>query len=315
MKKTQKPILGFGLGLRTEHYDTILKENPKVDWFEILSENYLVPGGKPIYFLEQICERYPVVMHGVSMSIGSSDPLDWDYLKQIKNLAEKTKAHWLSDHLCWTGIEGKNLHDLLPLPYTEEAVKHVVKRLKEVQDFLERRILIENVSSYVNYEQSTMSEWEFISAIAEEADSLILLDINNIYVSSVNHEFDPLEYISNVPAERIYQFHLAGHLNMGNYIIDTHDHDIVKPVWKLYEETLKRVGFVSTMIERDDHIPPLNEVIQELEEAKKIAQKICPEECKQLVIPSVVEGSHVASTESNQGDPSATLGMTRVSHA
>lgn len=271
-KLDKKPILGFGLGLRTEHYETILSENPKIDWFEILTENYFVPGGKPLYYLQQICERYPVVMHGVSMSIGSSDPLDWDYLKQVKALAEKTQAHWISDHLCWTGIDGKNLHDLLPLPYTEEAVKHVVKRIQEVQDFLGRRILIENVSSYLNYQQSKMTEWEFLSAIAENADCLILLDINNIYVSSVNHEFDPLDYIENVPAERVYQFHLAGHSDMGDYIIDTHDHDIVKPVWKLYEETLKRMGFVSTMIERDDHIPPLNEVLQELEEAKKIAK-------------------------------------------
>lgn len=277
MPHHQKPLLGFGLGLRTEHYDTILEENPKIDWFEILSENYLVPGGKPIYYLEQICERYPVVMHGVSLSIGSSDPLDWDYLKQIKRLAEKTKAHWLSDHLCWTGIDGKNLHDLLPLPYTEKAVKHVARRIREVQDFLERRILIENVSSYVNYQQSTMPEWEFISAISEEADCHILLDINNIYVSSVNHEFNPIDYIHHVPAERVYQFHLAGHLNKGNYIIDTHDHDVVKPVWDLYEASLKRIGLVSTMIERDDHIPPLAEVMKELEQAKKIAKKVYPE--------------------------------------
>ncbi len=276
-KLDKKPILGFGLGLRTEHYETILNETPKVDWFEILTENYLVPGGKPLYYLEKISERYPVVMHGVSMSIGSSDPLDWDYLKQVKNLAEKTQARWISDHLCWTGVEGKNLHDLMPLPYTEEAVKHVVKRIQEVQDFLERRILIENVSSYVNYQQSTLQEWEFVSAIAENSDSLILLDINNIYVSSVNHEFNPLDYIENVPFERVYQFHLAGHSDMGDYIIDTHDHDIVKPVWKLYEETLKRVGFVSTMIERDDHIPPLADVLLELDQAKKIAKKTCPE--------------------------------------
>jgi uncharacterized protein (UPF0276 family) len=276
-KLSKKPILGFGLGLRTEHYDAILFDNPAVDWFEILTENYLVPGGKPLYYLQQIVERYPVVMHGVSMSIGSSDPLDWDYLKQVKNLADTTKAHWISDHLCWTGVHGKNLHDLLPLPYTEEAVKHVANRIKDVQDFLERRILIENVSSYVNYQHSTMTEWEFVSAVAEESDSLILLDINNIYVSSVNHEFNPLDYIENVPFERVYQFHLAGHSDMGNYIIDTHDHDIALPVWELYEETVKRMGFVSTMIERDDHIPPLSELLQELDQAKKIAKRVIKE--------------------------------------
>lgn len=268
-----KPILGFGLGLRPEHYQAVLTENPAIDWFEILTENYLIPGGKPLYYLQQICERYPIVMHGVSMSIGSTDPLDWDYLQQVKALAKCTKARWISDHLCWTGIQGKNLHDLLPLPYTEETISHLVKRIKQVQDFLEQRILLENVSSYVSYQQSTMTEWEFLTRIAEEADCLILLDINNIYVSAINHEFDPMEYINHIPANRVYQFHLAGHANMGDYIIDTHDHDVVKPVWQLYKKALKKLGFVSTMIERDDAIPPLSELIIELDQARQIAEQ------------------------------------------
>ena len=186
------PSLGFGLGLRKEHYTSILDTSPEVDWFEILTENYLVPGGKPLYFLDQITERYPVVMHGVSMSIGSSDPIDMNYLKQVKELADRTKAHWISDHLCFTGLDGINAHDLLPLPYTEETVKFVSKKIRQAQDVLERRILIENVSSYITYKQSEgMSEWEFVTAVAEESDSLMLLDINNIFVSAFNHGFDP----------------------------------------------------------------------------------------------------------------------------
>ena len=200
-KKAKLPYLGFGLGLRVTHYETILNELPSVDWFEVLSENYLVPGGKPLYYLERIREHYPMVMHGVSLSIGSSDPLNRDYLRQLKQLAKNIQAEWISDHLCWTGLKGKNMHDLLPLPYTEEAIDHVASRVREVQDFLGRQILLENVSSYVTFKQSQISEWEFLKTIAERADCLILLDINNIYVSSFNHDFDPLEYISNIPTE------------------------------------------------------------------------------------------------------------------
>src|SRR3990167_8843970 len=258
-----KPQLGFGLGLRTDHYSAILEEKPDVDWFEIITENYLVPGGKPLYFLDKIRAHYPMVMHGVSMSIGSSDPLDLDYLKQVKLLANRVEPKWISDHLCWTGVQGKNTHDLLPLPYTEEAVKHVAGRIRQIQDILGRHILIENVSSYLTYNQSVLTEWEFLKEVSERADCMILLDINNIYVSSVNHEFDPLDYIASMPANRIYQIHLAGHSNMGDYIIDTHDHDIVDSVWNLYSETLRRIGLCSTMIERDDHIPPLSELVSE----------------------------------------------------
>lgn len=266
-----KPNLGFGLGLRTEHYDTILTEKPPIDWFEIITENYLIPGGKPHYYLEKIRENYPLVMHGVSLSIGSSDPLDWNYLRQVKALAEKIQPRWISDHLCWTGIHGKNTHDLLPLPYTEETIQHVANRIQEVQNFLGQRILIENVSSYITYHQSTMTEWEFLKAISERADCLILLDINNIYVSSINHEFNPIDYINAIPGDRVFQIHLAGHSDMGDFIIDTHDHNIINTVWDLYLTALRRYGFVSTMIERDDNIPPLSDLLNELNHAKQIA--------------------------------------------
>jgi uncharacterized protein (UPF0276 family) len=242
-----------------------------VDWFEVLSENYFVPGGKPLHYLERIRANYPVVMHGVSLSIGGSDPLNLDYLKQLKALADRIEPKWVSDHLCWTGVGGLNLHDLMPLPYTEEAVKHVVSRVNQVQDFLGRRILLENVSSYVTYKQSQLTEWEFLTHIAEQADCLILLDINNIYVSSFNHGFEPQDYLNGIPIERVQQFHLAGHQNCGNYIVDTHDHPIINPVWALYEKALKRFGPVSTMIERDDNIPPLKELLAELNHARAIA--------------------------------------------
>ncbi len=273
----QKPYLGFGLGLRTNHYETIINEKPSVDWFEIITENYLVPGGQPLYYLDKIREHYPMVMHGVSMSIGSCDPIDWDYLKQVKHLAERIQPHWISDHLCWTGVQSKNMHDLLPLPYTEAVIDHVVNRIQQVQDFLGRQILIENVSSYVSYQDSSMPEWEFVREIIQRADCLLLLDVNNIYVSSINHEFNPIDYIAAIPSNRIYQIHLAGHANMGDYIIDTHDHDIVDQVWDLYSETLRRHGLISTMIERDDNIPPLSELLTELSHASQIAEAIFEE--------------------------------------
>lgn len=273
----EKTVLGYGLGLRTEHYETILNTKPAVDWFEVITENYLVPGGKPHYYLEKIRESYPLVMHGVSMSIGSSDPLDWHYLKEVKSLANKIEPKWISDHLCWTGIQGKNSHDLLPLPYTEETIKHIVDRITQIQDFFQQRILIENVSSYVSYKQSSLSEWEFLTEISNRADCLILLDINNIYVSAVNHEFKPETYLATLPKSRIQQIHLAGHSNMGDYIIDTHDHEIIDPVWNLYAFALQQYGFVSTMIERDDNIPPLSTLITELNQARKIADKVLME--------------------------------------
>lgn len=266
------PPLGFGLGLRKEHYSTVLETSPEVDWFEILTENYLVPGGKPLYFLDQVCECYPVVMHGVSLSIGGTDPLDFDYLRQVKELIQRTKARWISDHLCWTGQGGINAHDLLPLPYTEQAVDHVVKRIKQVQDYLEHPFLLENLSSYVTYQQSYMTEWEFLSAVAEEADCLLLLDINNIYVSAFNHGFDPLAYLDGVPKARIQQHHIAGYSQYPKHIIDTHDQPVADPVWALYAEAVKRYGKVSTMIERDGNIPELQVLLDELQVAREIYQ-------------------------------------------
>lgn len=265
------PYLGHGLGLRVDHYDAILEDKPTIDWLEIVSENYLVPGGRPLDYLERFRERYPLVMHGVSLSIGSTDPLDRNYLKSLRQLADHVQPAWISDHLCWTGVEGVNLHDLMPLPYTDEAIGHVVDRVREVQDFLGRRILLENVSSYVGYTHSTVPEWEFVSAIAEAADCLLLVDVNNIYVSSINHGFDALDYLDGLPAERVQQFHLAGHLKGERLIIDTHDATISDPVWNLYAEALKRYGEVSCLIERDDHVPQLAELMGELEHARTIS--------------------------------------------
>lgn len=264
------PFLGFGLGLRTEHYNAILESKPNIDWFEALSENYMIPGGKPLNYLDRIRENYPVVMHGVSLSIGSTAKVDKDYLRDLKKLADRIEPVWISDHLCWTGVHGQNMHDLLPLPYTEETVKHVAERVKIVQDYLGRQILLENVSSYASYIDSSMTEWEFISQIAEKADCLLLLDVNNIYVSSYNHQFDAKAFIDGVPANRIQQIHLAGHNNHGDYIIDTHDAPVIDPVWKLYEYAIARFGAVSTMIERDDKIPALEELVDELNIARTI---------------------------------------------
>ncbi len=268
-----RPSLGFGLGLRVEHYDAILSQSarvPQVDWLEALTENYLVPGGKPLHFLTRIRERYPMVLHGVSMSIGSTHPLDRDYLSKVKALAARIEPEWISDHLCWTGVAGRNVHDLMPLPYTDEALANIVERVRTVQDILGRRILLENVSSYVTFRDSRLTEWDFLKAVAEQADCLILLDVNNIYVSSVNHEFDPHDYLNAIPVERVQQIHLAGHENHGDYLIDTHDHPVPDPVWDLYGAAVRRFGAVSTMIERDANIPPLQELCDELAEARTV---------------------------------------------
>ena len=251
-----------------------MSEKPDVDWFEALTEKFTSFGGKPLYYLDKIRELYPMVMHGVSMSIGSCDPLDWDYLREVRNLAKRIQPKWISDHLCWTGLHHQNMHDLIPLPYTEEAIHHLVDRIRQVQDFLGQRILIENVSSYLTYKHSVLTEWDFLKEVCKQADCLILLDVNNVYVSSINHEFDPMTYIAAMPADRIYQIHLAGHLNMGNYIIDSHDHDVIDPVWKLYEATLRQIGPVATMIERDDNIPPLANLLNELNIARNISQSV-----------------------------------------
>lgn len=277
MDNIEKKFLGFGLGLRTNHFQHVLDEKPEVDWFEVLSENFMVPGGKPKYFLHAIREYYPMVMHGVSLSIGSTNKLNIDYLKKLKQLAFEVEPAWISDHLCWTSIDGMNSHDLLPLPYNDEAIQHVIKRIQTIQDYLERPFLIENVSSYVTYNNSEMEEWEFLNEIINGADCGLLLDINNVYVSARNHGFKAEDYIDAINPDRVWQFHLAGHTDYGDYVIDTHDHDVPDPVWDLYRYALKRFGPVSTMIERDDNIPAFPELHNELQVAKNIAIDTFPE--------------------------------------
>ena len=264
----------FGLGLRTAHYrDFLADEPPAVDWLEILSDNYLVPGGKPLVMLDAIRARYPMAMHGVAMSLGSVAGPDPNYLKHIADLARRVQPMWVSDHLCWTGVHGHQLHDLLPLPYTEEALAIVVRNVQRVQDALGRRLLVENVSSYVEFSASTMGEAEFLSALCEQADCELLLDLNNVHVSAVNHGFDAGAYLQQLPAGRVRQFHLAGHTDHGDHLIDTHGHPVADPVWALYRAALQRFGRVATMIERDDHIPPLPELLGELATARRIAEQ------------------------------------------
>jgi uncharacterized protein (UPF0276 family) len=269
-------FLGFGLGLRIDHFEHVLEQRPLVDWFEVISENFLVAGGKPRYYLHAIREHYPMVMHGVSLSIGSTDPLDMDYLRALKALANEVQPEWMSDHLCWTAVNGVNTHDLIPLPYTEEAIAHVVERIERVQDFLGRQILMENVSSYVSFKDSCMTEWDFLNEVSRRADCLILFDINNIYVSARNHGFDPMMYIDAIDPARVRQFHLAGGTDYGDYVIDTHDREVPEPVWALYAAALKRYGPISSMIERDANIPEFPELLAELDVARRIAGEVLP---------------------------------------
>jgi len=268
------PYLGYGLGLRVEHYESLLANPGQVEWLEVVSENYMVSGGLPLVWLDRFRERFPLVMHGVSLSIGSTDPLDDDYLARLAALAQRIEPAWVSDHLCWTGVQGVNLHDLMPLPYTEEALDHVVSRVKRVQDTLKRRILLENVSSYVSFADSQLSEWEFLAAVAERADCMILLDINNVHVSAMNHGFSSLDYLRGIPVSRVHQFHLAGYEEGEKLIIDTHDAPVSNAVWDLYVEAVRRFGRVSTMIERDDNFPPLAELMAELEHARQLAEPL-----------------------------------------
>ncbi len=267
------PSPGFGLGLRPDHYPDFLREPQPVDWLEIISENYMVPGGKPLAMLDAIRADYPMVMHGVSLSIGSDEPLDMDYLAALKALERRVEPLWISDHLCWTGINAHNTHDLLPLPYDAPALDCVVENIGRVQDYLGRRILIENPSSYVTFRSSDRSEWEFLAEMAGRADCLLLLDVNNIYVSARNHGFDPEDYLAGLPTGRIQQIHLAGHSDMGDYVIDTHDADVCDAVWDLYASAIRRFGSVATMIERDDAIPPLADVLAELDRARALAAR------------------------------------------
>lgn len=273
-------IDGFGLGLRPEHYSDFRGNlgtgRPAVDWLEIISENYMVPGGKPLEHLDAIRRDYPMVMHGVSLSIGSTDPLSMDYLADLKTLIARVQPGWVSDHICWTGVDHANLHDLLPMPCTEEALGHVVERVERVQDFLGRRIALENASTYVAFAGGEMQEWEFVSELARRADCWLLLDVNNIYVSAVNHGFDGRRYIDAIPAERVRQIHLAGHENHRDYLVDTHDQPICPDVYDLYRYAIERLGWIPTMIERDDNIPPLNELLAELEQVKAVAAAAQP---------------------------------------
>lgn len=261
------PDLGIGVGLRTVHFPHILSKRPPVDWFEVLSENFLDTGGRPLYVLDQVAERYPVALHGVSMSIGSTDPLDLEYLKNLKGLADRSRARWVSDHLCWTGVLGRNTHDLLPMPYTEEALRHTIARVREVSERLERPLVLENPSSYVQFAASSLTEWEFLSRLAEEADCGLLLDVNNVYVSAFNHGFDPREYIAGIPADRVVQYHVAGHTNKGTHILDTHSDHALPEVWELYRLAWARTGPTATLYEWDESIPEFEVVHGEAKKA------------------------------------------------
>ncbi len=268
-----KKISGFGLGLRTDHYGDFMADRQAVDWLEIISENYLVDGGKPLFFVERIRRDYPMVMHGVSLSIGSVDAPEATYLRQLKALVNRLEPAWVSDHLCWTGVASLNLHDLLPLPYTAAALRHVAARVQQVQEFLGRPLVIENVSSYVAFCADEMSEWEFIAELVARTGCELLLDVNNVYVSSVNHGFDARTFIDALPPASVRQIHLAGHETQPDILIDTHDRPVCQAVWDLYAHALRRLGAIPTMIERDDDIPPLAALIGELAQAREVARR------------------------------------------
>src|SRR5437870_5322512 len=265
---------GIGIGLRVQHYQHILSRKPVVDWFEIISENYMCDAGRPLHILDQILEQYRVVQHGVSMYFGNRARPNREHLKKLKRLVKRTNTPWLSDHLCWGSVDGTYSHDLLPMPYTWEAVESAARNIREVQDFLEIPVAVENVSSYAEFHVSEMSEWEFLSEVVERADCGILLDVNNIYVSSENHNFDPYEYLSNIPHHRVGQIHIAGHSKFEKYILDTHDHPVLDPVWKLYAHAIKLTGRTATLLEWDDRIPTFDEVHQEALKANQFIKKL-----------------------------------------
>lgn len=269
--------LGHGVGLRTRHFARYLAAPPPVDWVEAISENFMSPGGRPLAVLEKVRRDVPVVLHGVSLSIGSTDPLSERYLAELADLARRVEPAWISDHLCWGSHGGRYAHDLWPLPYTEEALRHVVARVARVQEALGRQILLENVSSYVAFRASEMPEWEFLSEVASRADCGILLDVNNVFVSARNHGFDPHAYLEAVPADRVGQIHLAGHSDKGRYLLDSHDHEVPAAVWDLYRETVRRLGAVSTLVEWDDRVPPLERLVEESRRARAIeAEALAP---------------------------------------
>lgn len=272
------PHLGYGVGLRTVHYAEILSRWPAVDFFEAITENFLDTGGRPLHILDRVAERYPVVLHGVSLSIGSTDPLDLDYLAKVNRLARRVKARWVTDHLCWTGVAGKNVHDLLPLPYTEDALAHIARRLRTVMDFLERPVFLENPSTYLQFTQSTMTEPEFLSELCERAGTGLLLDVNNVYVSAVNHGFDPVSYIDALPRGRVVQYHLAGHTDKGTHLLDTHSTRPRDEVWDLYAHAVERLGEAATLYEWDEDIPDFATVHAEALKARGLAAGIHREE-------------------------------------
>jgi len=268
------PFLGHGIGLRTKHFPELLEQGRRADWFEVITENFLHVGGRPRAVLEAVRADRPVVLHGVSLSIGSVDPLNEEYLRDVRELADAVEPAWVSDHLCWGAFGRHNAHDLLPMPFTEEALSHVVSRVVEVQERLGRRILLENVSSYLSYAASTISEWDFLAEVARRADCLILLDVNNVHVSATNHGFDALTFLHGIPQDRVAQMHLAGHQDLGTHLLDTHDAPVPDPVWALYRDAVRRFGRVSTLVEWDDRIPPLDEVLAEAEKARSLASGV-----------------------------------------
>lgn len=268
------PNLGLGVGLRSAHFAYLMENTPDVDWFEVIPENFMDSHGLPRHVLERIAASYPVVLHSLSLSVGSTDPLDIDYLRRLDELAGETGAVWLSDHVCWTAVGGVNTHELVPIPFSEESLAHVVQRVRVVQDFLQRPLVLENPSSYVTFARSTMSEAEFLARMAEEADCGLLLDINNVYVSSVNHEFDPVGYLRSLPHNRVVQMHLAGHHDVGTHVVDTHDRPVADAVWELYDTAVQLIGPVSTLLEWDDNLPPFPEVHAEVLKARRFAETV-----------------------------------------
>ena len=263
-------LTGSGIGLRKEHFDAIVETRPDVAFFEAISENFMVPGGRPLAMLERVRRDYPIALHGVSLSIGSADPLDAGYLRRLRDLADRVDPAIVSDHLCWTAIAGHNSHDLLPLPFTREAARLCASKIAEVQDFLGRRILVENVSSYLEHAASEMGEAEFVREVIDAADCGLLLDVNNLYVNARNHGLDPLAYLDRIPSERVAQIHLAGHEDHGDLVIDTHDGPVCDAVWRLYEAAVERFGGVATLIEWDARIPDLPVVVAEARRAEAI---------------------------------------------
>ncbi|WP_432670340.1 MNIO family bufferin maturase [Flavobacterium sp. SM2513] len=273
-KVLSMPNPGLGLGLRSVHFDYILDHTPPVDWFEIISENFMDSGGRPRFILRTLAERYPLVMHGVSLSIGSTDPVNWDYLKKLKTLAKEINPLWISDHLCWTGVNLLNTHDLLPVVLNQESLEHIIGRIKQIQDYLERPLILENPSTYLTFKQSTINEWDFIRYMAQETGCGLLLDVNNVYVSAFNNDFDPVHYIKQLPHEQIVQMHIAGHQHCGNYIIDTHDRKVADEVWELFSLAWQLTGGVATLLEWDGNIPDFDTYHSELLKAKNFKDGI-----------------------------------------